>query len=145
MSTKEIQEKVAANMKRWQKIESASVASTEKVIESTDNPLIKLIMEIIQRDSQMHRRVQEFIVDSLEKTVVTLNPDELGEVWGQVEDHIALEKETIKLAEASLETMKGTKMVVQEYLLDYLMIDEKKHNEILATLATIKKGMYPYG
>ena len=145
MSTKEIQEKVAANMKRWQKIESASVASTEKVIESTDNPLIKLIMEIIQRDSQMHRRVQEFIVDSLEKTVVTLNPDELGEVWGQVEDHIALEKETIKLAEASLETMKGTKMVVQEYLLDYLMIDEKKHNEILATLAAIKKGMYPYG
>ena len=36
-------------------------------------------------------------------------------------------------------------MVVQEYLLEYLLIDEKKHNKILDTLGTIKKGMYPYG
>ena len=36
-------------------------------------------------------------------------------------------------------------MVVQEYLLDYLRMDEQKHDKILETLGTIKKGMYPYG
>jgi hypothetical protein len=36
-------------------------------------------------------------------------------------------------------------MVVQEYLLHYLMEDEEKHNSILKQLETIKKGMYPYG
>ncbi len=29
--------------------------------------------------------------------------------------------------------------------LDYLLIDEEKHNKIMETLETIKKGMYPYG
>jgi len=36
-------------------------------------------------------------------------------------------------------------MVVQEYLLQYLLTDENKHNKILDDLETIKKGMYPYG
>ena len=145
MSTKEIQEKIVANMKRWQKIENASVASTGRVIEKTDNPIIRLIMEIIQRDSQMHYRVQELIADSLESKTISLTPDELAEVWEQIETHIALEKETVQIAEATLAALKGTKMVVQEYLLDYLMTDENKHNAVLSTLDTIKKGMYPYG
>lgn len=145
MSTKEIQEKIVANMKRWQKIENASVSSTGQIIEKTDNPIVRLIMEIIQRDSQMHYRLQEFIVDSLESKTVNLNPDELGEVWDKIETHIQLEKETIKIAKETLETMKGKKMLVQEYLLNYLMIDEDKHNEVLDKLESIKKGMYPYG
>ena len=144
-STKEIQEKIVANMKRWQKIENASVSSTGQIIEKTENPIVRLIMEIIQRDSQMHYRVQEFIVDSLESKTVNLNPDELAEVWGKIETHIQLEKETVKIAKETLETMKGKKMMVQEYLLNYLMIDEDKHNEVLDKLEAIKKGMYPYG
>jgi hypothetical protein len=145
MATKEIQEKIVANMKRWQKIENASVSSTGQIIEKTDNPIVRLIMEIIQRDSQMHYRVQEFIVDSLESKTISLNPDELAQVWDKIETHIELEKETIRIAKETLETMKGKKMIVQEYLLNYLMIDEDKHNEVLDKLESIKKGMYPYG
>jgi len=145
MSTKEIQEQIVENMKNWKKIENASVASTGKVIEKTDNPIVRLIMEIIQRDSQMHYRIQEMIIDSLEKSAISLTPEELGEVWDLVEKHIDLEKKTVAMAEESLEALKGRKMVVQEYLLDYLRIDEEKHNAILETLSTIKKGMYPYG
>ena len=145
MSTKEIQKTIVANMKRWQKIENASVSSTSKIIEKTDNPIVRLIMEIIQRDSQIHYRVQEFIVDSLESKTISLTPDELADVWEQIEAHIALEKKTMKAAENSLAALKGTKMVVQEYLLNYLIIDENKHDVILNTLKTIKRGMYPYG
>jgi len=145
MSTKEIQKKIVDNMKRWQKIENASVASTGNVIERTDNSIIRLIMEIIQRDSQMHYRVQEMIAYSLESGTLSISPDELGEVWDLIEKHIKLEEKTIELATEAKEALKGKKMVVQEYLIDYLLIDEQKHDKILETLETIKKGMYPYG
>jgi len=145
MSTKAIQQQIVANMRHWQKIENASVASTGNVIELTENPIIRLIMEIIQRDSQMHYRIQEMIADSLESKTITLTPDELGEVWDSIEKHIKLEKKTVEFANEALAALKGKKMVVQEYLLDYLLIDEKKHNKVLESLATIKKGMYPYG
>jgi len=145
MSTKEIQEKIIDNMHRWQKIENASVASTGEVINKTDNPIIRLVMEIIQRDSQMHFRVQELIADSLESKTISLSPDELNDVWDMIEKHIKLEEKTIELANEAKKALKGKKMVVQEYLLDYLLIDEQKHNKILETLETIKKGMYPYG
>jgi len=52
---------------------------------------------------------------------------------------------TVKMAEDALIALKGKKMVVQEYLIHYLLEDENKHNKILADLETIKKGMYPYG
>ena len=145
MTTKEVQEKIVDNMRRWQKIENASVASTGNVIENTENPLVRMVMEIIQRDSQMHYRIQEMIADSLESKTITLTPDELEKVWDLIEKHINLEKKTVELANEALGALKGKKMVVQEYLLDYLLIDEEKHNKILASLETIKKGMYPYG
>jgi hypothetical protein len=145
MSTKEIQEKIVDNMRRWQKIENASVASTGRVIEKTENPIIRMVMEIIQRDSQMHHRVQELIADSLTTKALTLTPEELADVWDMIEKHIELEKKTVEMAEEALGALEGKKMVVQEYLLQYLMEDENKHNHILDSLATIKKGMYPYG
>ena len=145
MTTKEIQEKITSNMRRWQKIENASVASTGAVIEKTNNPIVRLVMEIIQRDSQMHYRIQELIADSLESKTITLSPDELESVWDLIEKHILLEKKTVELANEALAALKGKKRVVQEYLLEYLLIDEEKHNKVLDSLETIKKGMYPYG
>ena len=145
MSTKETQEKIIDNMHRWQKIENASVASTGEVINKTDNPIIRLVMEIIQRDSQMHFRVQDLIAESLSTKTISLSPDELLKVWDLIEKHIKLEEKTVELAMEAKKALEGKKMVVQEYLIDYLLIDEEKHNKILETLETIKKGMYPYG
>jgi hypothetical protein len=144
MSTKEIQEQLVANMKRWQKIEDASVASTGRVIEKTSNPLLRLVMEIIQRDSQMHFRIQELIADSLTTKSVTLTPEDLAEVWDMIEGHIRIEKSTVEMGEEALSSLKGKKMLIQEYLLRYLLDDENKHNRLLEQLESIKKGMYPY-
>ena len=143
MSTKELQQEIVSNMKRWQKIEYSALATTGQIIEKTDNPVVRLVMEIIQRDSQMHYRIQEWIADSLEFKTVSLNPDELGKVWGMIEDHIELERKTLEMARQSLEALKGKKMVIQEYLLQYLQEDEEKHNSLLRRLEMIKKGMTP--
>jgi ferritin-like protein len=145
MKTKELQQKIVDNMRRWKKIEDASVASTGQIIAKTDNPIVRMVMEIIQRDSQMHHRIQEMVADSLEGKTYTLTPEDLASVWEMVEAHIQLEKDTIRIAEESLQQLKGKKMVVQEYLLQYLLLDEQKHESVLSQLATIKKGMYPYG
>lgn len=145
MSTKEAQEQIVANMRKWQKIENASVSSTGHIIEKTENPIVRLVMEIIQRDSQMHYRVQELIADSLTTKAIALTPEEVGDVWGLIEKHIELEKQTIELAKSSLRAIEKKKgMIVQAYLLEYLLKDEEKHDVILEKLNEVKKGMYPY-
>lgn len=144
-TTKAVQGALVANMKSWQKVENASVASTGKIIEETDNPIVRLVMEIIQHDSQMHFRVQEWIADSLTRKTVSLSPDDVASVWEAIRRHIEIEKKTIRLARESLKALQGRKMLVQEYLLNYLLEDEKKHNRLLESLRKIQKGMYPYG
>lgn len=144
MSTKEIQEQLVKNMKNWQKIEDAAVTSTGKIMEETENPLIRLVMEIIQRDSQMHRQVQQFVADSLERQAISVTPEEMGKVWENIQHHIDIEKKMVGYVEEALASLKGKKMLVQEYLLNYLREDEKKHDELLSNLDKIKAGMYPY-
>jgi gamma-glutamyl phosphate reductase len=112
-------------------------------MERTKNPLVRLVMEIIQRDSQMHYHVQEFIVESLESKAISLTPEELNDVWTMIEEHIKLEEKSVELANEAIQALRGRKLVVQEYLLDYLRLDEQKHDKILETLSTIKKGMIP--
>ena len=138
---KELNEKLVATLKKWQKVEDASVKSTTEIIGKTKNPVVKQIMEIIKQDSAMHKKVQQLIIDSFEKEAIQLQPEELSDVWSLVENHIELEKETVRLAE---ESRKNSNSFIVRYLLGYLMTDETKHNEILAQLEDVKRGMYPY-
>jgi len=143
MSTKEIQEQLVDRMRTWQSLEDAAVLQTARIISSTSNPLIRTIMEIINRDSMMHHRVQGMVADSFERFPVTLTPEELGKVWDAIETHIQTEKKMQAAVKETLDQIKGKKLVVQEYLLNYLLIDEDKHNALLDSLDRIKRGMTP--
>jgi hypothetical protein len=143
MTTKELQRELVSNMRKWQKIEDASVSSTSQIIEKTRNPIVRLVMEIIQRDSQMHYRVQELVADSIESKALYLTPDDLVEVWEMIEHHIEIEKKSVELAQQAIATLKGQQgMVVQQYLINYLLEDEEKHNDLLNRLDDIKRGIY---
>lgn len=144
MKTKELQGKIVKNMKVWQKIEDASVANTAGIMEKTENPIIRMVMEIIQNDSKIHYRVQQFIADSFEKAALSLDIDELNAISEMMENHLLIEKRMVGLVEESLKDVKGKKMLVQEYLLNYLMEDEQKHDRLLENLGKIKSGIYPY-
>lgn len=145
MSLKEVQQEIVSNMKNWQKTENATIALTGQIMEKTKNPIVRLVMEVIQRDSQMHYHVQEWIADSLQDKTVSLTPEELGEVWGMIDRHIEIEKKSVEIAEKALASLKGKSMVIQSYLLNYLLEDERKHNSLLSHLENIKRGMHPYG
>jgi bacterioferritin (cytochrome b1) len=81
----------------------------------------------------------------LEGQAVSLTPEEMATVWEGIEKHIDLEKKMVSNVAEALQLVKKRQMVVQEYLLNYLLEDERKHDNLLAALDQIKKGMYPYG
>src|SRR5690348_7335238 len=139
--TAENPEELTSVLKTWQGLETATIAHTTDVIAQTKNPLIQLIMEIIRRDSEMHHRVQQVLLDSLEKQAFTLTPDELGDIWSMVEKHAEMEKATIELAEKA---RSNCRLFVQRHLLTYLLDDEKKHDRLLSQLEDFKRGIYPY-
>lgn len=140
---KDLQGEIVEAMKKWQKVEDASLASTGRIIEKTTNPIIRLTMEVIQRDSQMHYNVEKWIAESLQDATVSLTPEELNSVWTMIERHIELEHKMIDAVQTLLPLLKGKRMVVQEYLLNYLLEDETKHANLLKRLEGIKRGMLP--
>jgi hypothetical protein len=134
-------QELISTLRRWQEIEDGSVAACSGIIDKTQNPLIRLIMEIIRQDSVMHKKVQQVMIDSLEKQAISLAPEELGHIWESVEHHAEMEKETIALAEKA---RKNCRLFTLRHLLTYLIEDEQKHDRLLAQLEDFKRGIYPY-
>lgn len=128
-------------LREWQKIEDGSVEHTTAILEKTQNPLIRLVMEIIRQDSVMHKKVQQAILDSLEKESFTLQPEELAEIWEMIEVHDQQEEEAIRMAE---EARRTCPLVIQRQLLEYLIDDERKHERLMGHLEDFKRGLYPY-
>ncbi len=142
-SKKERQEKLIESMRSWQKIENAAVAQTARVIEQTDNPLIRLVMEGIQRDSNLHHRIQQLVIDSVSRGTTAVSVRDLEQVWSSIEKHIEIERRTVELAEEALALLDHDRDGYQRYLLSWLLVDEKKHDRLLADLSLIKRAMYP--
>ena len=135
-------EKLKVTLRKWQDIEDGSVEHTTAILEKTQNPLIRLIMEIIRQDSVMHKRVQQTILDSLEKESFTLQPEELAGIWDLIEVHDEAEEEAIRMAE---QARRSCPLVVQKQLLEYLIDDERKHERLMGYLEDFKRSLYPYG
>ncbi len=139
---KERNQKLVQILKQWQEIEDASIKSTTEIIKKSKNPIVQMVMEIIRQDSANHRKVQQLIIDHFEKSSFKLTPEELAEFWDLVEEHDEIEKKTINLAK---EALRETNYPLVAYFLNYLLTDERKHDELLEEMSKIKTGMYPYG
>jgi hypothetical protein len=122
----------------WQGIERQSMSDTAEIMEKTQNPLIRIIMEIIRHDSLMHHRVQQFLIDSLTKENVTLSREDVTDIWEQIEAHDRMERKTIEIAKQLRDQAWSP---IHKQLLDYLVTDEEKHDRILEQLDQIKQGM----
>ena len=135
-------EKLLKTLKDWQGIERNAIETTTKIMEKTDNLLIRQFMEIIRNDSVQHHRVQQFIIDSLTKQPVNLSHDELAQIWEEIEAHDKVERKTIEMAK---ECRDECQFFVQRSLLEYLIADEEKHDTILQGLDDFKKNMSKLG
>jgi hypothetical protein len=135
-------EKLLKTLRDWQGIERHAIETTTKIMEKTDNLLIRQFMEIIRNDSVQHHRVQQFIIDSLTKQPVNLSHDELAQIWEEIEAHDKIERKTIEMAK---ECRDECQFFVQRSLLEYLISDEEKHDTILQGLEDFKKNMSKLG
>ncbi len=142
MSKREAEEQLVEILREWQHVETRTVVQTAQIMDRTRHPVLRLVMEIIQSDSAMHFRVQELLLETLERKALTLTVDDLTAIWDAVEAHVAAERRTGELVAAAQQALEGTKNVVQQYLLSYLAQDEKKHDRLLENLALIKRGMF---
>jgi mRNA deadenylase 3'-5' endonuclease subunit Ccr4 len=125
-------------LRTWQGIERQAISDMAEIIEETQNPLIRLVMEIIRHDSLMHHRVQQFLVESVTQKEVAITREDVAQIWEKIEAHDAVEKRTIELAQ---ELREEAWSPVHKQLLDYLFTDESKHDSLLEGLEEIKKGM----
>jgi rubrerythrin len=125
-------------LRQWQGLERQAMNDTAEIMEKTSSPLIRVMMEIIRHDSLMHHRVQQFLIDSVTQTNVTVTREDIAEVWDKLEAHDRVEKRTIQMAE---ELLKKAWNPVHKLLLDYLIREEKKHDTLIEQLDGFKKDL----
>jgi hypothetical protein len=134
---------LAETLRQWQLVEDKIVEKTDEVLDKVKSPLVRVMMELIQHDSRLHRHMQQIIIDSLEKKAIDVPEEEVEDLWNLLDQHRELERRSIELAESSLEAIGGEKRHEPDhYLISYLLDDEKKHEKILASLAMLKSRMY---
>jgi hypothetical protein len=119
-------------LKNWQSVEDASLRTTREIKAKSKNPFVQLVMEIIAHDSAMHKKVQQFIIDSVEKEEISFEPEDLNEIWDLIERHAEEEKEAIALAGEAQK--KADDLFVPRYLFAYLREDERKHDLLIDRL-----------
>ena len=141
MLMKEQHEQIASTMKEWKLLEKRSAESIDKVKAKCANPLICLMMDIIENDAMVHERLQELIISSLQKQQITLSLDEVGEVIGLIREHTRIKGEMIQKTESMLVQLKDKSLRIQEFLLKTIIADEKKHKEMLEGVEKIRQGL----
>ena len=141
MESAEKKEQFLVDLDKWQKMESLSAKTCAEVKKRTDNALIKMIAEIIRRDSESHIEVLELIRESLTKEALHLTPDELAEIWDLMEGYHKIERKSVDIAQ---EAIRDSRLFEIRYLLTYLLEDESKHLKLLDQLDDFKRSLFPY-
>jgi hypothetical protein len=137
-----IEEGVIKNFKQWQELENETRSLSEDLQKKSDNPFVRLVMEIIKRDSEKHKIMQQFVIDSFTKEAIHLAPQDLIPLADVLEKHIKAEAKSMGLANACIA---GTKNFFASFVSSLLIADEVKHHEMLTMLDQIKGQVYPYG
>jgi hypothetical protein len=136
-------DKLVKQFRDWQNLETDTRNLAEDLQKKTRNPFIQMIMEVIKRDSEKHRVMQQFVIDALTKEAVHLSPEELVPLSDVLDKHMKAEAKSMALAnECAIEESKN---YFVDFVVEALMEDEAKHHSMLKTLDHIKGAVYQYG
>jgi len=145
MSTmREQRQRIASVLKDWELLEQESSESIEQVKTKCDNPIVRLVMDIIEHDSRLHMKIREFILNSFEREPLTLSPDEVGNVIELIRNQTRLKTQIVEKVEKTMEATKDKSLHIQEFLMKTLLVDERKHKEMLKGIEKVMQGLYPY-
>ena len=124
-------------IREWQALEEKTISSAEELMSKTNNPLVKMTMEMIRHDSEKHKVMQQMIIDSLTKEAIHLSPDELAPLSDMLNKHMETEAKSLAIADAALEK---SELFVTRYILSYLIADETKHHSLINKLNELKRA-----
>jgi hypothetical protein len=136
-------DKLVQNFKEWQNLENDTRRLAEDLQKKTSNPFVRMITEVIKRDSEKHKVMQQFVIDALSKEAVHLSPEELIPLADILDKHIKAEAKSMALANAC--AVAESKNYFVDFVVEALMEDEAKHHSMLKTLDHMKGAVYQYG
>jgi hypothetical protein len=135
-------EELAKILKDWQNLEDSTISFAEDLMRKSNNDFVKVIMEMIKRDSEKHKAMQQFAIDHLTKRAIEIAPQDLVPLGDVLDRHLQAEAKSMGLANAAITKSKD---FFANFIINYLMADEIKHHEMLTRLEQIKGQVYPYG
>jgi uncharacterized tellurite resistance protein B-like protein len=135
-------EELAKVLKEWYNLEDQTIKLSEDLMKKSDNSFVKVIMEMIKRDSEKHKIMQQFAINHLTKEAFHLTPQELIPLGEVLDKHVQAEAKSMGLANNAI-TM--SRDYFTNFIVSYLMADEIKHHEMLTTLDHVKGQVHPAG
>lgn len=135
-------EELAKIMKDWQSLEEETISLAEDLMRKSNNDFVKIIMEMIKRDSEKHKAMQQFAIDHLTKRAMELAPQDLIPLADVLEKHLQAEAKSMGLANLAITKSRD---FFTNFIVSYLMADEIKHHEMLTRLDQVKGYVHPYG
>lgn len=133
----ETSEEFAKSIKKWLGIERATISITKKMLQKVENPIVAALMDTILRDSEKHKEVLSLILEGLEGVTI-LTREDMGLLSEYIEKHAETEKTIVEIAE---QTLKNVRNPIPKFLLEYLLVDEKKHDMIMDGLSVLRSKM----
>jgi hypothetical protein len=127
-------------VREWIALEDTTIASAEGLIGKTNNPFVRMRMEMVRHDSGKHKVMLQWILDNLTREATHLTPDEVAPLSALLHKHLEVEARSIVLANSAL---KKSRLRIVNYILSALLEDETKHHaQILLLDEEVKKAVY---
>ena len=124
-------------IKDWIVLEDDTINNANDLIDSSKNPLLKAVIQMIKMDSEKHRHILGVIKNSIEHAHI-FTTDDLKVVDTFLEKHIMYEKDAIETAEQAVEM---SSLPIPKMLLSHLLKDDKGHDAYMEELNELKGFM----
>lgn len=134
-------EQIITQLREMQEIERSNLSHATQVMERSENPLVRQLMDIAASDALQRHKVCQFIIDSL-RTSVELTPDELELIWREIESYHTRDRNSIEMAR---ELRDSVRFFVQNSMLEYLVLDTEKEDQLFDRLEEFKKLAFSEG
>jgi hypothetical protein len=126
-------------IRSWIRIEENIIEATNEKLDGLKDSLLKTFIECIRDDSKRHRELLNLAINDIGGKDL-LTEEDKGVLEDFINQHVHIEQEAVEIAEASL---KLTSSPAVRLILDYLLLDEKKHDHLMFELAKLDQLKRP--
>jgi rubrerythrin len=118
-------------LKEQKELELGHVKALKETMKSVQNPMIKVMLEMILYDSKKHASIAQALVDVEAGTVPHKMDMDLGPATNfnqNVKQHVRVELEMIERLEEAQKMVKDDRIMK---FIEYLIDEEKRHHKLL--------------